>query len=70
MIYYDDILKVIRYQHWFRKFSSGDFHLSDSGQSRRPVEFDNDPEITMTLKHNELEITGRAGFMIEYPSNS
>lgn len=39
---YGDVLKVNKCQHWFRKFSNGDFGLSDSARTGRPVGFDKD----------------------------
>lgn len=39
---YGHVLKVNKCQHWFRKFSNGDFGLSDSARTGRPVGFDKD----------------------------
>lgn len=39
---YPDALDVRKCQHWFAKFRSGDFELSDDQRSGRPVELDND----------------------------
>ena len=39
---YGCILKVNKYQRWFRKFANDDFDLPNNDRSRRPPDFDND----------------------------
>lgn len=40
---------------WLRKFSSGDFNLSDIGRGRWPIEFDNDA--LKVLIERDLKLT-------------
>lgn len=53
---YGEVLKVNKCQRWFRKFSNGDFDLSDRDRSGRPVGFDNDALKALVEKNPKLSI--------------
>lgn len=61
-----NVLKINRYQRWFRKISNGDFDLPDSDRSEHPVEYDKslmETKYPRNRKHS-------SGYLINSPKAS